>query len=76
MALHGALPQQCAVIIVNTQTRTTTLDIDLTGLVGTGLVFEGVWNGGCYAVNGQRLHGVTIPARDAAVLISANDGVG
>jgi neopullulanase len=75
-AFARTLPQQCAVVIVNTQTRSTTLDIDLTGLVGTDLVFEGVWNGGCYAVQGQRLHGVTIPARDAAVLISGNHLVG
>ena len=52
------------------------MDIDVTGLVPTGMVFEGVWNGGRYAVKGQRLHSVTVPARDAEVLVSGDGGVG
>jgi hypothetical protein len=75
-AFARALPQQCAVVIVNAQTRTATMDIDVTGLVRTGMVFEGVWNGGRYAVKGQRLHSVTVPAQDAEVLVSDDGGVG
>jgi hypothetical protein len=52
------------------------MDIDVTGVVPTGMVFEGVWNGGRYAVKGQRLHSVTVPAQDAAVLVSDDGGVG
>jgi cyclomaltodextrinase len=75
-AFARTLPQQCAVVIVNAQTRTATMDIDVTGVVPTGMVFEGVWNGGRYAVKGQRLHSVTVPAQDAAVLVSDDGGVG
>jgi cyclomaltodextrinase / maltogenic alpha-amylase / neopullulanase len=70
------LPQQCAVVIINSQRRTATLDIDVTGLVAAGKMFGGVWNGGRYAAKGQRLHRVSVPARDAEVLISGDDGVG
>jgi hypothetical protein len=75
-AFARTLPQQCAVVIVNAQTRTATMDIDVTGVVPTGMVFEGVWNGGRYAVKGQRLHSVTVSAQDAEVLVSGDGGVG
>ena len=74
-AFARTLPQQCAVVIVNTQRRTAIVDLDVTGIVPTGRVFEGVWNGGHYAVTGQQLSRVIVPARDAAVLISGNHGV-
>jgi cyclomaltodextrinase / maltogenic alpha-amylase / neopullulanase len=73
-AFARTLPAQCAVVLVNAQTRTARVDIDLTGLVPGGMVFEGVWNGGSYAVKGQRLPHVSVPSRDAEVLVS--DGVG
>jgi cyclomaltodextrinase / maltogenic alpha-amylase / neopullulanase len=75
-AFIRTLPQQSAVVIVNTQTQTFTLDIDLSGFVVAGKEFEGVWNGGSYAVKGQRLQRVIVPARDAEVLISGDDGAG
>ncbi|HSF29387.1 MAG TPA: glycoside hydrolase family 13 protein [Candidatus Tectomicrobia bacterium] len=68
------LAQQCAVVIVNTQTRAVTLDIDLSGLVPSETIVEDVWHHGRYAVRQQRLHGVSIPARDAVVLVSVEDG--
>jgi hypothetical protein len=46
----------------------------VTGVAPTGMVFDGVWNGGRYAVNGQRLHRVTVPPRDAVVLVSVDGG--
>ena len=70
-AFARTLPGQCAVVIVNTQRRTAIVDLDVTGVVPPGMVFEGVWNGGHYAVTGQHLSGVIIPARDAAVLVSS-----
>ena len=74
-AFVRTLPHQCAVVIVNTQRRTAIVDLDVTGIVLTGRVFEGAWNGGHYAVTGQQLSRVVVPARDAAVLISGNHGV-
>jgi neopullulanase len=73
-AFTRRLPQQCAVVIVNAQTRTATLDIDVTGVVPGEMGFEDAWNGGHYVVKGERLHSVTVPARDAAVLISVDGG--
>jgi neopullulanase len=73
-AFARTLPQQCAVVIVNTQTRAVTLDVDLSSLVPPETSFEDVWHHGRYAVHQQRLHGVAIPAREAVVLVSAEDG--
>ena len=70
-AFARMLPEQCAIVIVNTQRRTAIVDLDMTGIVPTGMVFEGVWNGGHYAVKGQRLSRVIVPAREAAVLVSS-----
>jgi neopullulanase len=67
-------PQQCAVVIINTQTTPATADLDMTGLAPTGMVFAGVWNGGHSVVEGQRLYRVTVPARDAVVLVSGDGG--
>jgi hypothetical protein len=73
-AFARRLPRQCAVVIVNTQTTAVILDVDVTGLVPSETSFEGVWIPGQYAVTQQRLPGVTIPAREAVVLVSAEDG--
>jgi cyclomaltodextrinase len=73
-AFARLLPQQCAVVIVNTQTTQATADVDVTEVAPTGMVFDGVWNRGRYAVNGQRLHRVTVPPRDAVVLVSVDGG--
>jgi hypothetical protein len=35
-----------------------------------GQAFEGVWNSGRYVVSQQALQRVTVPARDALILIS------
>jgi hypothetical protein len=35
-----------------------------------GQVFEGVWNSGRYVVSQQALQRVTVPARDALILVS------
>jgi cyclomaltodextrinase / maltogenic alpha-amylase / neopullulanase len=71
-AFARVLPQQCAVVIVNAQTTPAIIDVNVKGVVPTGMVFAGVWNGGRYAVQGQKLHSVTVPARDAVVLISVD----
>ncbi len=73
-AFARVLAQQCAVVIVNTQTRAVTLDVELSGLVPPETNFEGVWHGGRHAVRQQQLHGVAIPAREAVVLVSVEDG--
>jgi neopullulanase len=75
-AFARVLPRQCAVVIVNTQTTAVTLDVDVGSLVPPETVFEGVWNRGRHAVTRQRLAGVAVPARDAVVLTSAEDGAG
>jgi len=71
-AFARTLPQQCAVVIVNTQTTPTSMDVDVAGVALTATVFDSVWNGGRYAVKGRRLHKVTVPARDAVVLVSVD----
>jgi hypothetical protein len=73
-AFEWTLPGQCAVVIVNTQTRAATSDVDVSGLAAAETIFEGVWNQGRYAITQQRLHGVTIPAREAVVLVRVEDG--
>jgi neopullulanase len=75
-AFARTLPEQCVVVVVNAQTRAVTRDIDLAGLVPTGSVFEDVWYSGRYTVQDQRLAGVTVPARDAAVLVGRGDALG
>jgi neopullulanase len=71
-AFARVLPQQCAVVIVNAQTTPSSIDVDVKGVVPAGMVFAGVWNGERYTVQGQTLHGVAVPARDAVVLISVD----
>jgi cyclomaltodextrinase / maltogenic alpha-amylase / neopullulanase len=73
-AFVRTLPGQCVVVIVNTQTRAVTLDVDLSGLVPEETGFEDVWNQGRYAVGQQRLHGVTIASRDVVVLVRVENG--
>jgi neopullulanase len=73
-AFARTLPQQCAMVIVNAQTRAATMDLDVPEVMPTGMVLEGVWNEGRHAVKGQRLHRVTVPARDAVVLVSVDGG--
>ena len=73
-AFVRTLPGQCVVVIVNTQTRAVTLDVDLSGLVPEEMGFEDVWNQGRYAVGQQRLHGVTIASRDVVVLVRVENG--
>ncbi len=69
-AFGRRLHRQCAVVIFNTQTRAITLDVETTDVSCEGRVFEGVWNAGRYEVCQRKLHGVTVPARDALILIS------
>jgi cyclomaltodextrinase / maltogenic alpha-amylase / neopullulanase len=71
-AFARTLPQQCAVVIINTQTTPATVDLDMTGLALTATVFTGVWNGGHSVVEGQWLCRVTVPARDAVVLVDGD----
>jgi len=60
----------------NMQTRAVTPDVDVSGLVPAETSFEDIWNQGRYMVTRQRLHEVTIPAREAVVLVRVEDGVG
>jgi hypothetical protein len=73
-AFARTLPGQCAVVIVNTQTRAATFDVDVSGLAAAETIFEGLWNQGRYAITQQRLHGVTIQAWEAVVLVRVEDG--
>jgi neopullulanase len=73
-AFIRTLPGQWAVVLMNTQTRAVTVDVDLSGLVPAETSFDGVWNHGRYTATHQRLHGVTIPAREAVVLVGVEDG--
>jgi cyclomaltodextrinase / maltogenic alpha-amylase / neopullulanase len=68
-AFARTLQNQGAVVIFNTQPRAMTLDIDTADLARQGQVFEGVWNSGHHAVMQQKLRGVTVPARDALILV-------
>ena len=61
---------------MNTQTRAVTVDVDVTALVPAETILEDVWQQGRYAVTQQRLHGVAITAREAAVLVGVEDGAG
>jgi hypothetical protein len=70
-AFARMLPQQWVVVLINTQSTPVTMDVDVTGVAPTETVFAGVWHGGRHTVKGQRLHGVTVPARDALVLVNA-----
>jgi neopullulanase len=69
-ALARTLGRQCVVAIFNTQTRATTLDINTVDLAYQGQLFAEVWNGGRYEALEQKLHRLTIPARDALILVS------
>jgi cyclomaltodextrinase len=71
-AFARVLPQQWVVVIINTQTTLVTLDVDVTGVVPPEMVFAGVWNGGHSVVKQQRLPGITVPARDAVVLVNVD----
>jgi cyclomaltodextrinase / maltogenic alpha-amylase / neopullulanase len=73
-AFGRRLPGQCAVVIFNADTRAITLDVNTADLTREGRIFEGVWNGGRYAVSLCKLQGVTVPARDAVILIGEDDG--
>jgi hypothetical protein len=73
-AFVRTLPGQCVVVIVNTQMRAVTFDVDLSDLVPPEAGFEDVWNWGRYTVRQQRLHGVTIASRDVVVLVRVENG--
>jgi cyclomaltodextrinase / maltogenic alpha-amylase / neopullulanase len=68
-AFARILDRQWAVVILNTQTTAVTMNIELTDSSREGQVFEGVWNAGRYVVSRQTLQRVTVPARDALILI-------
>jgi cyclomaltodextrinase / maltogenic alpha-amylase / neopullulanase len=71
-AFARTLERQCAVMIFNTQTRAMALDLSMADLTHHGQLFEEVWNGGRYKVIQRKLHGLTVPAREALILL--NDG--
>ena len=73
-AFARTLPGQHTVVIVNTETRAITVDVDVTELVPSETILEDVWNDGQHVVTQQRLHGVNIPAWDAVVLVRVEDG--
>lgn len=71
-AFGRELAQQRAVVIFNTNTEATTLNLKLGGVARQGQMFEGVWHSGRYEAKAGKLPGVTVPARDAAILVSAD----
>jgi cyclomaltodextrinase / maltogenic alpha-amylase / neopullulanase len=73
-AFARTLQRQYAVVIFNTLARPMTVDINMADLMRQGQRFEGVWNNGRYEVIQQKLHGVTVPARDALILVSDDGG--
>jgi cyclomaltodextrinase / maltogenic alpha-amylase / neopullulanase len=73
-AFGRVLEQQCAVVMFNTQTRAITLDVPTADVPCQGRIFEEVWNGQHSEVHEGMLRGVTIPARDAAIFLSAEGG--
>jgi cyclomaltodextrinase / maltogenic alpha-amylase / neopullulanase len=73
-AFGRRLPGECAVVIFNAATRAIRLDVNTADLMREGQMFEGVWNGERHAVSMRRLQGVTVPARDAVILIGEDDG--
>jgi cyclomaltodextrinase len=70
-AFSRTLEQQGAVVIFNTNAQATHLNLKIANM-RRGQVFEGVWNGGRYEVRGRELSGITVPARDAAILVSVD----
>jgi neopullulanase len=63
--------RQWAVVILNTQATEVTIHLEMTESGHEGQVFEGVWNSGRYVVSQQAIRQVTVPARDALILISS-----
>jgi cyclomaltodextrinase len=70
-AFSRTLEQQHAVVIFNTNAQATHLNLEVADL-RQGQVFEGVWNGGRYEVRTGVLPWITVPARDAVVLVSVD----
>lgn len=68
-AFARTLQSQCAVVIFNTQRSAVTLDMDVAQVAFQGQRFEGVWNSGSYIADGGRLRNVTIPPRDALIML-------
>jgi cyclomaltodextrinase / maltogenic alpha-amylase / neopullulanase len=69
-AFARTLDRQWAVVILNTQATAVTVDLEMAESSPEGQVFEGVWNSGRYVVSQQALQRVTVPARDALILVS------
>jgi cyclomaltodextrinase len=73
-AFIRTLPGQWAVVIVNTETKAVTVDLNVTELLPAETILEDFWNQGRYAITQQHLHEVAVPAREAAVLVGVEDG--
>jgi cyclomaltodextrinase len=68
-AFARTLPSQCAVVIFNAQSNAVALDLNIAQLPCRVSSFEDVWHGGSYMVNEGRLRAVTVPAREARILL-------
>lgn len=68
------LSQQCAVVIFNTQSKAIRLDVNIADVRGAGSRFEDVCHSGSYTASHGRLRKVTVPARDASILLSDAPG--
>jgi neopullulanase len=73
-AFARRLPPHCAVVVFNTQRRAVRLDIDLAPLTFQETRFEGIWHDGSYTMAHGQLRHVSVPARDALILLGHEDG--
>lgn len=62
---------QTALVVFNRNAVAKTVDIKLPDYVKDGQRYAAIWNGADGQVAGHKLTGITIPARDAVVLLSA-----
>jgi len=73
-AFARVLGNQEIIVIFNTDHTPATFDLTLTGNTSLQGLFRAVWNTGNYKLSRGALHGVTVPARDALILVHEGKG--
>lgn len=73
IAFSRALDQEKAIVIFNRNTEAVTLDLYVPEAEFQNLPFTDTWHQGSYNIGENHLRQITVPARDALVLISASD---
>jgi neopullulanase len=68
-AFERTLGEQRAIVIFNTTTQPVNLGLEMGAMV-EGQIFSGVWHEGRYITGGDKLLGITVPAREVQVMIT------